>query len=76
MLKIKADANLKELEKFKFRRYGYFYTRYIDDHNAIIIDKSTRKIEIDCAVKFSSLNRYNNIIFDLIRAGLVEKVGE
>ena len=35
-----------------------------------------RIIEIDGCVERTSLNKYNDILFALITAGLVEKVGE
>ena len=73
MLRIKDNVDLKELEKFGFKDYGTFYriawfvcTFEAEDY--ICVDKETRKI---------SLYRggYIDVLFDLIQAGLVEKVG-
>ena len=75
MLKIKDNVDLKELEKFGFvygmSGWGYLdeqhrYELYIDDCNVIAMTHELRPIWIDIP----------NIIFDLIQAGLVEKVGK
>lgn len=83
MLKIKDNVNLKELEKFGFDTSaspevnGFeldFSSRWIDDHFGMIIGHgfviwdSTREI----IIWEHSANL--DIIFDLISAGLVEKV--
>lgn len=70
MLKIRDDVDLKELEKFGFQ-YGYDCTyiwenRY--DVKCIIIDCNTREI-----VNYGDKNA-NIVLYDLIQAGLVEKV--
>ena len=87
MLKIKDDVELKELEKFGFKIHEwagqsyYFVKEYCYDYcNAYItINMETRKIimEIDdeafsCEVGTNLLG----ILYDLIQAGLVEKVTE
>lgn len=77
MLKIKNNVDLKILESdFEFSQVGDFYYRFFDELNEIIIDQPTRIIEIDGCVERTSLNKYNDILFALISAGLVEKVGE
>jgi hypothetical protein len=81
MLKIKDNVDLKELEKFEFENVyeGYIYTPKVDiDINEIWIDGNTRKIYI---VDYASDVEYivdENLdkLFDLIQAGLVEKVSE
>ena len=72
MLKIKDDVDLKELEKYGFK-YDETDNSYSREHIIINIDdniyniKNTRKIYI---VGSDSLY----IIYDLIKADLVEKV--
>ena len=74
MLKIKDNVDLKELEKFGFekdwfnclgkRRYHYSYGElvvYIDTRELY-----TFKMRMDTVIKF----------FDIVQAGLVEKVEE
>ena len=84
MLKIKDDVDLKVLEKFNFEdggwsfRGGYIGKEYIkqnfckEENNwcfntSIRINKTTRKINF-------GINVPTTILFDLIQAGLVEKV--
>ena len=78
MLKIKDNVDLKELENYELH-----YNRFEDEEgvdecycNTIIdIDKKTRKFEINL---FNSDLTYDELdgIFELIQAGLVEKVSE
>ena len=92
MLKIKDDVDLKELEKFGFKEpyspYAYcYYGKSIDDSCArVSICKPTqfkyREIFFDYSPELDFedfqdvFEEYQNILFDLIQAGLVEKVGE
>lgn len=79
MLKIKDNVDLKELEKFGFKRVEYYngtcwkFTRFIGKHEAInIIIREDNKI-----LKYNIMsvkNDLEDIVFDLIQAGLVEKV--
>ena len=85
MLKIKDNVDLKELEK-----YGLLHNPssecYEDDYDFInlCIYENDREIQIsidDNAYGFSknyekSVKRAKNILYDLIKADLVEKVGE
>ena len=83
MLKIKDDVDLKELEKFGFEEKR----KYIRKDN-IAIEKETRDLVIQAininqyggfkAInnKNSSMININDEIYDLIQAGLVEKVEE
>ena len=80
MLKIKDSIDLRELEKFGFTRCepDEYYnadeernasTKYIlweNGYGTIDIDEDTRKIW--------SISSNYDILFDLIQAGLVEKV--
>ena len=73
MLKIKDYVDLTELEKFGFRdngvvyRMAWFFGR--ESQGYIVVDKSSREIRLDGS-------SYSEDLFDLIQAGLVEKVGE
>ena len=84
MLKIKDSVDLKELEKFGFYKNDWSehgYTYLVPDIN----ESGRCKVEIHTS-KYRYLafemegNLYGlnvpSIIFDLIRAGLVEKVGK
>jgi hypothetical protein len=73
MLKIKNILNLKELEKFGFEHHGDFYCKRIDVTD-VIIDESSRVIEIDFEINTYSINEYNDLLYDLIKADMVEKV--
>lgn len=75
MLKIKDDVDLKELEKYGFKKeqvgLDMAYTKYIikGNYNEIIIIWLDRKIQIEAIEMLDT-------IYDLIKAGLIEKVGE
>lgn len=80
MLKIKDNVDLKELEKFGFK--------YIEWRNAYVGGYTNRELwlSVDCVTKEIKMNepfrdndeRENNIeiLYDLIKADLVEKVGD
>ena len=71
MLKIKDNIDLKELEKFGFVLEGKEYSYYADKNLCVLFITNARDI-------FSYLHDFLNtdydILFDLIQAGLVEKV--
>ena len=77
MLKIKDNVNLKELEKF-----GFEYTSYCrnkEDNDCLMycflsIDPCNRTIEISSGVDEINGDYEIEKLFDLINAGLVEKV--
>ena len=77
MWKIKDDKDLKELEKFGFKKeegYYLFANGYDDD---FISYYDTIEINLACKeVKICSINNkiIDDMIYDLIEAGLVEKV--
>lgn len=77
MLKIKDDIDLKELEKFGFKnRYGFFYKSKPSEKEVIEIeiDLNTREIKMN---GFGDLyHTREDTLYDLIQAGLVEKVEE
>lgn len=78
MLKIKDDVKLEELEKFGFSTNKYYPLSYVkkvylrnenDDKNFYHINKKTR------IIKLTRLDgELDNTLYDLITAGLVEKV--
>ena len=73
MLKIKNKVRLKELEKFGFVKDAFNdYAIYTCRLFLIIrVKKGTREIEIPYGTTDAL-----NILFDLIKAGLVEKVSD
>lgn len=75
MLKIKDEIDLKELEKFGFDKHGDFYQYVFNYADEVIIDEPTRIIETDDGIR-SSIDAYNDLLFDLIKATMVEKVEE
>lgn len=77
MLKIKNNVNLKELEKFGFQfddNIGVWL--YLDKSllckTYIKINSWNRKIQIKIA--FNCFELVPSVLYDLIQAGLVEKV--
>ena len=74
MLKIKDNIDLKELEKldFEFKLNEYFSSPYyVSLHGNVLIWKNSKKLEI---IHVTHINDEYDILFDLIQAGLVEKV--
>lgn len=86
MLKIKDNVNLEELEKFGFQfERGTYYIesvrsvmpseKYsIKKHLAYSISSKSRKIKIYRNAFRKEIDNAEDLIFDLIIAGLVEKV--
>lgn len=75
MLKIKDDVDLKELEKFGFKQDVYIDKCYVKTFEMgtaykeeIIVWEKERNIQVTHAI------RLLDTLFDLIQAGLVEKV--
>lgn len=86
MLKIKDDVDLKELEKFGFEKFPYILEISNLKHSVIMFyilnDNAQMSIgkyrELYC--DFNKMNaevfsKWDSKLFDLIQAGLVEKVG-
>ncbi len=74
MLKIKDSVDLKELEKFGFKKFpdGYFKKVYLANADD---DKVYYRIDNNRIIKITRLDgELDNTIYDLIQAGLVEKV--
>ena len=83
MLKIKDDVNLKELEKFGFENnYNneYLLKSYKKDFSQddyISIKKEDRSIQMRHYQEeygVTNIIRIDELLYDLIQAGLVEKV--
>lgn len=76
MLKIKDDVDLKELEKF-----GFYYN---EDIGKYILNLINEPLTINIWNKKINIHDYNtltenilaNLLYDLITAGLVEKIEE
>ena len=74
MLKIKDNVDLKELEKFGFKvdRYNLWYEYHTKNNgkDTITINVGNKKIGF-----YQTYNgRSYDVLYDLIQAGLVEKV--
>ncbi len=82
MLKIKDNVDLKELEKFGFYKSGGVYQKNLeyDDINSPIvgIDMCIYIVTDDKKIRFSAHDKKEttklDVIYDLIKADLVEKV--
>lgn len=77
MLKIKDNINLKELEKFGFRecRDGYVKPMWRDrDVGMFVFGDTDRTICFLGYYEKLKLDDYQETLFDLIQAGLVEKI--
>ena len=73
MLKIKDNVDLKELEKYGFKYEKYYeYGKYylLRRNGKVIIRIVERKL------KLHSNNKTYSTLYDLIKDGLVEKVGD
>lgn len=84
MIKIRDGIDLKELEKFGFYYEGgdWFkdYTPYKrcgnDDYSFIAVGIDNRIIDLEYIKLDDHLEKTINDLFDLIQAGLVEKVSD
>lgn len=83
MLKIKDNVDLKKLEKFGLEEikvwgdagWGYDFTPYTKVNKSyLVILSASREVIFDYIDLFSNAKEVFNLIFDLIQAGLVEKV--
>lgn len=77
MLKIKDNVDLKELEKFGLK-FSKTYNNYrLFEKESIVVDCKSREIGLEDNSFYNIVtDRPLNILFDLIQAGLVEKVVE
>ena len=78
MLKIKDNVDLKELEKYGLYKIEvYFGFVYTDKNIGVNISgEHNRKIDTWDYPECTDLDKYNDILYDLIKDGLVEKVEE
>ena len=83
MLKIKDNVDLKELEKFGFIKCEYGDRSLVYEHKEIsektfqwILINDKREMDLGCEFYDTSLDILQDILFDLIQAGLVEKMEE
>lgn len=73
MLKIKDSVDLKELEKFGFENSNKAYL-LIRGGEILCVDKQDRSIFIQCENMWNIAEDSFGLIYDLIKADLVEKV--
>ena len=76
MLKIKNDVNLKELEKYGFIE-DEFKVQLLYEQNrytGLRVEKETKKIGLYNSVDIMVEKRTLDILYDLIKDGLVEKI--
>ena len=87
MLKIKKDVDLKKLQKFGFKRekrtdciislnYEFCYYSYINKKATMDISEKTRQIDCNDYLECMNFYGYQDLLYDLIQANLVEKVEE
>ena len=81
MLKIKDDADLKELEKFGFieRTLGdsnkILYKPKKTERDVIEIEVNIETRELELSQVHDLFHTHEDTLYDLIQAGLIEKVG-
>lgn len=81
MLKIKDSVDLKELEKFGFKhKYEkvYEYVREIEGKTAyrVYTTKNHSYLQIEIFKPVIIAKRLQDLLYDLIKAGMVEKTNE
>ena len=83
MLKIKDNVDLKELEKFGFETTNYLYGNTIYDTPISLTEDNTNKPCLRIRSYTREIETYDNVnlnnpdiylLYDLIKADLVEKV--
>lgn len=79
MLKIKDNVDLKELEKYGFRIFVNYYEKTITDNGYgeymfLSVFEVDRVIGLTANTDDDAYTENLDIIYDLIQAGLVEKV--
>jgi len=76
MLKIKDNVELKELEKFGFENGIYTRVKNGNILYMVIITSTHRYLQIRHCYADSISGSLQTLLYDLIQAGLVEKIGE
>ena len=78
MLKIKDSVDLKELERFGFEEndgeYYYDFMKYTPYESSYLCVDFDRNI-LTGYVVYEHIEKMVDLLFDLIQAGIVEKVG-
>ena len=81
MLKINDNVDLKVLEKYGFKHYTMIYVKEIKRSNEILkeekniyVEEENREISIHKGL--FNVDEELDTIYDLIKAGLVEKVSD
>ena len=74
MLKIRDDIDLKELEKYGFE-YNEYTKNYENDKCDMWI-QTQRTLGISTYLEMLDLDMYQELLYDLIKDDLVEKVDE
>lgn len=77
MLKIKDNIDLRELEKYGIYEclsYCGNFEGYGDKGQDIFIYKFSKIIDTGCHLDEMDLANHDNLLYDLIKADLVEKV--
>lgn len=84
MLKIKQNVDLKELEKFGFKNiqmwgssaYVYDFVPYSNLASSYLVVTAKKEISVAWVNFRQHSNECLSLLYDLIKAGLVEKVKE
>ena len=79
MLRIKKDVDLKELEKYGFEDFSFFCfyknkTFKLLRSKHLCIDKENKEIYLEKLEIWQDSRESLNLLYDLIKDGLVEKV--
>lgn len=79
MLKIKENADLKELEKYGFKNFILFceYNKNVCEFlksKHLNVNKETKEIYLEKLEIWQDSRESLDLLYDLIQAGLVEKV--
>ena len=74
MLKIKDNADLKELEKYGLYKTKAYRSYVYTDKNIEV--KDDRTFDTWDYLECTDLDEYNDVLYNLIKADLVDKVGD
>ena len=78
MLKIRDNVDLKELENYGYNnKYSDDYEKVIGYGETIWVENNTRNIWLESSMSYFDEEKFiEPVIQDLIKADLVEKVGD
>lgn len=74
MLKVKDNVDLKELEKYGFE-YNEYTKNYENDKCDMLI-QTKRTLNISTYLEMLDLDMYQELLYNLIKDDLIEKVDE